>query len=205
MPDAPLTPASLDAAFVQSAAVWDGGPTPDRPEIALWGRSNVGKSSLLNRLVQRRGLAKVSATPGKTRLLNYFALAQPRPWYLVDLPGYGYAKVSQAQRAEFDRLVWGYLERRPTLHLLLLLVDLRLEPQASDLEVIDRLGAQGIPFALVFTKADKLSGQQGRAARAAYEAHLSPSWEQLPPTFVTSAESGAGAPELRAYLLSTLG
>ena len=95
---------SLDAAFVTSAPSWQQGPTDGRPEVALLGRSNVGKSSLLNRLVGHRGLAKVSATPGKTRLINYFAVAQPRPWYLVDLPGYGFAKVSQADRAAFDRM-----------------------------------------------------------------------------------------------------
>lgn len=203
-PQRPEASPRLDASFVLSAPAWNQGPPADRPEVALWGRSNVGKSSLLNRLVQRRGLAKVSATPGKTRLLNYFAIAQPRPWYLVDLPGYGYAKVSQTQRAEFDKMVWGYLERRTSLHLLLLLIDIRLEPQASDLAVIDRLGQQGIPFALVFTKADKLTAQHAKTARAVYADRLSAAWAELPPTYSTSAETGDGAAELLTYVLGTL-
>ena len=195
---------SLDAAFVTSAPSWQQGPTDGRPEVALLGRSNVGKSSLLNRLVGHRGLAKVSATPGKTRLINYFAVAQPRPWYLVDLPGYGFAKVSQADRAAFERMVWDYLERRTTLHLLLLLIDIRHAPQASDLAVIDRLGQQGIPFAIAFTKADKLSPQKTREATAAYAKTLRATWAELPPNFTTSAETGAGVDGLLDYLSHTL-
>jgi GTP-binding protein len=192
------------ASFVMSASVWNGGPAPDRPEVALLGRSNVGKSSLLNRLVGHRSLAKVSATPGKTRLLNYFSVAEPKPWYLVDLPGYGFAKRSKTEREGYAQLIWGYLSKRETLFNLLLLIDSRLEPQALDLAMIEQLAEAGVPFTLVFTKADKLSTSQLRQSVDRFMAVLAPNWEELPQHVVTSASSGLGIDSLRAFLTEHL-
>lgn len=194
------------ASFVKSSTLVSQLPEPDRPEVAVIGRSNVGKSSLINALVQQAGLAKTSQTPGKTRTFNHFRIQGPGQWdwYLVDLPGYGYAKVSLADRAQFQRVLWQYLQQRPNLLTLLLLIDLRLEPQALDRQFIDQLGQHQVPFTLVFTKADKLSTTQQTRNRAAYEHHLAQTWAELPPMLATSAQTGAGLPELRQHLAGIL-
>lgn len=173
-------------------------PPATLPEVAFIGRSNVGKSSLINALVQRKELAKTSGTPGKTQLINHFSVAER--WYLVDLPGYGYAQVSQARRKQFEDLIWGYLERRTTLLVLLVLIDLRHAPLSNDLEFLERVGTAGIPFAIVFTKADKLSASQREGALHRYHETLAQTWEPLPTTYVTSSETGYGIDTLWKYL-----
>lgn len=172
-------------------------PPANVPEFACIGRSNVGKSSLINMLVGRKGLAKTSGTPGKTRLINHFNLNNK--FYLVDLPGYGYAKVSQKERAEFQKMIWDYLLKREQLVSLLLLIDFRHEPLAIDQEFIHNLGEAGVPFALVFTKADKLSKTQQDKMLALHKRTLLRSWQELPPVFITSAETRQGRAEILNY------
>ena len=165
------------------------------------GRSNVGKSSLINRLTGHGKLAKTSGTPGKTQLINHFLINDD--WYLVDLPGYGYAKVSQREREKWQQMIRMYLRKRETLVCCLVLLDSRLPPQPVDLDFMRYLGEQGIPFVIVFTKADKQSGAKTEAGVEAYKAHLLETWEELPPTFVTSSESGLGRDELLAFIGDT--
>lgn len=169
-------------------------PKDALPDIAFIGRSNVGKSSLINMLTGRPGLAKVSGTPGKTRLINHFTVDDA--WYLVDLPGYGYARTSKTVRGEFSRLITDYVLRCEKMHYLFVLVDIRLEPQRIDLKFIEMLGEHGVPFGIVFTKADKLSKVQRQKSVERYQATLSEQWEELPPMVVTSSERGAGRDEL---------
>ena len=165
-------------------------PKDDLKDIAFIGRSNVGKSSLINMLTARAGLAKVSGTPGKTRLINHFRINDA--WYLVDLPGYGYARVSKSERGEFSKLITDYVFRSEKMHFLFVLVDSRLEPQAIDLRFIRLLGEHGIPFGIVFTKCDKLSANQTESNIARYRRTLLESWEELPPIFRTSSEKRQG-------------
>lgn len=165
-------------------------PKDDLRDIAFIGRSNVGKSSLINMLTGRTGLAKVSGTPGKTRLINHFRIDDA--WYLVDLPGYGYARTSKSQRDDFSKLITDYVLRCEKLHFLFVLVDARLEPQAIDLRFIRMLGENGVPFGIVFTKTDKLSKAQTERSLARYRVTLSEEWEELPPMFVTSSARGTG-------------
>lgn len=164
-------------------------PDHDREEFAFIGRSNVGKSSLINMLVQRP-VAKVSGTPGKTRLINHFLINDE--WYLVDLPGYGYARVSKDVRSGFSRLITDYVTKSRRLHYLFVLIDSRLEPQRIDLEFITMLGERGIPFGLVFTKSDKLSATRLKRSLDRYRQVLSEQWEELPAIFVSSSEKGIG-------------
>ena len=171
---------------------------PCLPEYAFIGRSNVGKSSLINMLTRHSSLAKTSSTPGKTQLINHFLINEA--WHLVDLPGYGYAKVSKTSRTKFAGIITDYISRREELTLLFVLVDSRLEPQAIDLEFINRLGSAGVPFALVFTKTDKLGTGALQRNLAHYKEVLAETWEELPLMFVTSAESGAGRDELLNYI-----
>jgi GTP-binding protein len=173
-------------------------PQSNLPEYAFVGRSNVGKSSLINMLTRHGGLAKTSSTPGKTQLINHFLINGT--WHLVDLPGYGYAKVSKASRSRFAATLTGYISRREAMTLLFVLVDSRLKPQAIDLDFINRMGAGGVPFALVFTKADKLGKEALQRNITHYKKVLSETWEELPPFFATSAESGAGRDELLSYI-----
>lgn len=173
-------------------------PANDRREFAFIGRSNVGKSSLINMLTQRPGLAKVSGTPGKTRLINHFVINSE--WALVDLPGYGYAKVSRKERSGFSGLITNYILNRENLYYLFVLVDARLEPQKIDLEFIRFLGGHGVPFGIVFTKADKLSKAQLDRSMGAYKTTLSEEWEELPQFFVTSAEKGRGRDEILDFI-----
>lgn len=173
-------------------------PSDSLRDIAFIGRSNVGKSSLINMLTGRNGLAKVSGTPGKTRLINHFRIDDA--WYLVDLPGYGYARTSKSQRNEFSKLITDYVLRCEKMHYLFVLVDARLEPQKIDLHFIEMLGMNGIPFGIVFTKADKLSKTQLARNVGRYREVLSEQWEELPPMLVTSSERGTGRDELLEFI-----
>ena len=186
------------AEYIVSSARVEQCPEGNMPEFAFIGRSNVGKSSLINMLTGRSGLAKTSATPGKTMLINHFLINGQ--WHIVDLPGYGYAKRGQQQREELRRMITGYILRREQMMNLFLLIDARHEPQRIDLEFITWLGENGIPFSIVFTKADKLSKSKLAANVRTYLSRLSEEWEELPPHFVTSSETKQGKEELLGYI-----
>jgi GTP-binding protein len=176
-------------------------PQEDIPEFAFIGRSNVGKSSLINMLADHKGLAKVSGTPGKTRLLNHFKVESivnktSATWFLVDLPGYGFAKLSKEQRAKFEGLIESYLQNREDLALTFVLIDSRLEPQKIDVEFMNWLGDNEVSFIILFTKIDKLSKAQLVNNLAAYQKALSGSWAELPLIIPTSAETKAGREEI---------
>lgn len=173
-------------------------PDSRLPEYAFIGRSNVGKSSLINMLTQRKGLAMTSQKPGKTQLINHFLINQE--WHLVDLPGYGFARVGQSNRERLKTIIEDYILEREQLTSLFILLDCRHKPQKIDLEFIEWAGENGVPFALVFTKADKLS--KGRLASniEVYKQKLLESWEELPPIFITSSEAKEGREELLAYI-----
>ena len=173
-------------------------PDDNLHEFAFIGRSNVGKSSLINMLTGRKGLAKVSATPGKTRLINHFCINNS--WYLVDLPGYGYARVSKSQRGEFSKIILDYVLKCRKMHFLFVLIDSRLEPQAIDLKFIEMLGENGVPFGLIFTKSDKLSASQLKRSVERFAKTLSEQWEELPPMLTTSSEKGAGRDEVLEFI-----
>lgn len=177
-------------------------PADGRPEFAFIGRSNVGKSSLINMLTNHKGLAKVSGTPGKTRLINHFLINDE--WYLVDLPGYGYAKASKSVRSGFSQIILDYIDNRPEMVCLLVLIDSRLEPQKIDVEFINLMGEKQIPFALVFTKADKLTQNQLDSNLARYRRFLKQSWEELPPMLVSSSEKKAGREEILSFIDSCI-
>jgi GTP-binding protein len=187
-----------DAVFQCSSSRSGQCPADGLPEFAFIGRSNVGKSSLVNMLTGRRGLAKVSGTPGKTRLINHFRINDA--WYLVDLPGYGYARVSKSERSGFSKIILDYIANRPGLVCLFVLIDSRLEPQKIDVEFLRLLGKNRIPFALIFTKADKLTANQSESSLARYRRFLRTEWEQLPPMLVSSAEKGAGREEILDFI-----
>lgn len=183
--------------FISSPSV-EKCPEGERREYAFIGRSNVGKSSLINRLLGRKGLAMTSSTPGKTMLLNYFLVNDE--WFVVDLPGYGYARRSKEDRVRLERMIKGYVARREQMTNLFVLVDIRHAPQRIDLEFMEWLGENGIPFAIVFTKLDKLTSTAVKRARQHYCEVLSESWEELPPMFSTSSEDGRGRIELLNYI-----
>ena len=186
------------ASFVTSSARISQLPAPEYPEYAFIGRSNVGKSSLINMLVSRKGLAKISGSPGKTQTINHFLVNES--WYLVDLPGYGYARVSQKMRDQWDKLFTSYITLRENLILLFVLIDGRHEPMATDLAFMERLALNGVPFARVFTKTDKLSATAAEKNRAVHDSVMLRTWESLPPTFVTSAASGEGRDRILDYI-----
>ncbi len=173
-------------------------PKDDLRDIAFIGRSNVGKSSLINMLTARPGLAKVSATPGKTRLINHFRINDA--WYLVDLPGYGYARTSKQMRGAFAKIITDYILRCEKMHYLFVLIDIRLEPQKIDMEFIRMLGENGIPFGLIFTKADKLSAAQRRHSIERFSTALAEEWEELPAMIVSSSEKRMGREEILAKI-----
>ncbi|MDY5859012.1 MAG: ribosome biogenesis GTP-binding protein YihA/YsxC [Porphyromonas sp.] len=173
-------------------------PETDLPEYAFIGRSNVGKSSLINMLTQHKGLAMTSQKPGKTQLINHFLINEE--WHLVDLPGYGYARVGQANRERLKAIIEDYILERRQLTSLFILLDCRHEPQKIDLEFIEWAGENGVPFSLVFTKADKLSRGRLAANIEAYKERLLETWEELPPIFVTSSEERLGRDELLGYI-----
>lgn len=173
-------------------------PTGSLPEYAFIGRSNVGKSSLINMLTGRNGLAKTSATPGKTLLINHFLVNNE--WYIVDLPGYGYASRGKEIREQLARMIKSYIMKREQMVNLFVLVDSRHKPQKIDLEFITWLGENGVPFSLVFTKLDKLGNQAGLRNVEEYKQALTEQWEELPPVFVTSSVDGRGRDELLDYI-----
>lgn len=177
-------------------------PKDELKDIAFIGRSNVGKSSLVNMLTNNNGLAKVSGTPGKTKLINHFLINDS--WYLVDLPGYGYARVSKTARGEFSKLILDYVLKCEKMHFLFVLVDSRLEPQKIDLRFIELLGQNGIPFGIIFTKADKLSQAQLNRNVKAYKQTLAEQWEELPPIFISSSEKGTGREEIITFIEEAL-
>ncbi|MBD2751369.1 ribosome biogenesis GTP-binding protein YihA/YsxC [Spirosoma validum] len=186
------------AEFFVSNSDPDKCPKPDRPEYAFIGRSNVGKSSLINMLTGRSALAKISGKPGKTQLINHFII--DNEWYLVDLPGYGYAQVSKTEREKFAALIDGYLTSRPNLLCIFVLVDSRIEPQKLDLDFMTNLGERGLPFVIVFTKTEKLSSVKLQAALETYRAKLLESWEEAPQFFVTSAVTAVGREDILAFI-----
>ena len=190
------------AEFVSSYADVRKCPAPDKPEFAFIGRSNVGKSSLINMLTQRKQLAKTSVKPGKTQTINHFIMNNA--WYLVDLPGYGYASVSKDKRAGFGKIIEQYVLQRENLHCLFILIDARLEPQKIDLEFIQWSGSKEIPLALVFTKADKLKKNDLHKNLSRYESTLLQTWEELPPIIVTSATEKTGRSELLTFIGNAL-
>jgi GTP-binding protein len=199
---------NLTATFVKSSPKWQDCPEPSIPEYAFVGRSNVGKSSLINMLTGRKELAKTSGKPGKTQLINHFSIAHPgdkgRPsWYLVDLPGYGYAKVSKTTRAKFQALINPYLTKRTNLMCTFVLIDLRHEPQPIDIEFMESLGVKGIPFTMIFTKADKLKPAMLESNVATYNSEMLKTWEELPPQFITSSEKGLGRDDVLDFISST--
>lgn len=192
----------MKALFVKSSVQLSQLPSSEIPEFAFIGRSNVGKSSLINTLTSSKGLAKTSGSPGKTQAINHFIINDK--WHLVDLPGYGFAKVSQATRAEWESLMKSYFLNRTQLITTFVLIDIRLEPQKNDLDFIEFLGTNGVPFSIVFTKADKLTPNQALKKANDYKASLLKTWEELPPVFVTSATNRTGKDELLQYIQGLL-
>ena len=187
------------ATFVVSNTKVSALPLPDMPEYAFIGRSNVGKSSLINMLVNQQGLAKTSQKPGKTQLINHFLIN--KNWHLVDLPGYGYAKVSKTTKAKFQQFITDYFESREQLICAFVLVDIRHEPQKIDTEFIEYLGESEIPFCIVFTKADKLGKTHIHKHVEAYKKNLlANDWAEMPQYFITSAESALGKEEILTYI-----
>lgn len=190
------------AGFVNSHTDVSRCPADGRPEFAFIGRSNVGKSSLINMLTGRAGLAKTSSKPGKTLLINHFLINEQ--WYIVDLPGYGYAQVSVAQRDKLYQMITRYVQQRESLYCLFVLIDSRLKPQQIDLDFIDFLGEEGIPFALVFTKSDKVSQAELKKNLTVFQEKMLENWEELPPFFLTSSAKKRGREELLDYIGSIL-
>ena len=184
--------------FVISAPTVSKCPSDTKPEYAFIGRSNVGKSSLINMLCNHKNLAKTSATPGKTLLINYFIINNE--WYLVDLPGYGFAKRSKSVQQKITNMITSYILQREQLINTFVLVDIRHEQQKIDREFIDWLGQSNVPFAIIFTKADKLGPVRARQNAEAWMRKLSDTWDELPPYFVTSSETKAGRDEVLGYI-----
>jgi len=186
------------AEFVISNTDLEKCPKERIPEYAFIGRSNVGKSSLINMLTTRKSLAKTSGRPGKTQLINHFKINDN--WFLVDLPGYGYARVSKKDRAIFAKFIYDYLEKRENLICTFVLVDSRHEPQKIDMMFMEWLGRKGIPFVIVFTKMDKLSSSQLNKNISKYTTEMLKTWEEVPQTFRSSAESGLGQLEILNFI-----
>ena len=188
----------VEAKFLMSNSEYSKCPKPDKPEYAFIGRSNVGKSSLINSLVQKKDLAKTSQVPGKTQLINHFSINQQ--WYLVDLPGYGYAKVSKTEREKFEKMIIDYLSLRSNLVCTFVLIDVRHEPQKIDLAFMETLGEKGIPFYIVFTKADKLSPTAVGKNVEAYIEKMQETWDEVPQYFVSSSVNGTGRNDILAEI-----
>lgn len=190
------------ALFIKSSRKWQDCPEPIIPEYAFIGRSNVGKSSLINAMMNQKDLAKTSQTPGKTQLINHFLVNEE--WYLTDLPGYGYAKVSKSQRKDFEKLITNYILNRNNLVNLFVLIDIRHQPQKIDLEFMKWCGESGIPFSIVFTKSDKLKGVKAIEKNTSeYKNTLLEQWEKLPESYITSAEKKEGTNEILDFIEST--
>ena len=173
-------------------------PDSDRPEIVFSGRSNVGKSSLINMLCNRKGLAKTSATPGKTLLINHFIINNE--WYLVDLPGYGFAKRSKTVQKKLDQMITSYILQREQLVNTFVLIDIRHDPMKIDTDFINWLGESSVPFSIIFTKADKLGPVKAKQNAGKWMAALKDQWEELPPYFITSSEKRTGKDEVLTYI-----
>lgn len=186
--------ALITAKFITSNTDFTQCPPARFPEFAFIGRSNVGKSSLINSLTFQKGLAKTSQTPGKTQLINHFIINDK--WYLVDLPGYGYAKVSKEKRRDFEKMIFDYLLHRENLTCLYILIDVRLKPQTVDLAFMNRMVEEQVPFQIAFTKADKISQKQVTDNVALYKKTLLETWETLPEIFITSAEKHVGREDI---------
>ena len=187
-----------EAQFVVSNTDVSKCPEPNKPEYAFIGRSNVGKSSLINKLTNKKSLAKTSGKPGKTRLINHFLINNE--WYLVDLPGYGFAKVPEKERKKWEKYIQNYILKRSNLYCLFVLIDSRHEPQRVDLEFMEWLGISEIPFSIVFTKTDKLKPEELEKNLKFYEEKMLETWEVMPGYFVSSAESGYGNKEILDFI-----
>lgn len=189
-----------EARFIVSNSDVKKCPKPDRPEYAFIGRSNVGKSSLINRLTNKKSLAKISGNPGKTRLINHYLINNE--WYLVDLPGYGYAKVPMNERKKWEKFLKKYILQRENLYCLFVLVDSRHEAQTPDLEFMEWLGVSEIPFSIIFTKTDKLRPEELEANLKAYEKKIFEKWEVMPGYFVSSSQTGFGTEQILDFIES---
>lgn len=186
------------ATFVSSFTALNRLPKPVMPEFAFIGRSNVGKSSLINMLCGRKGLAKISSTPGKTQTINHYLINQN--WYLVDLPGYGYAKTSKKLKQEWQGFTYDYLKKRENLFCTFVLIDIRLEPQANDIQFMEWLAVNKIPFCMIFTKSDKLTPNHTIQHVARYKEFMLETWSELPEIFISSAEKGIGKEQILFYI-----
>lgn len=191
---------NLSPEFIKSASKWTECPEPTMPEYAFIGRSNVGKSSLINMLAEKKDLAKTSGTPGKTQLINVFQMQNS--WYLTDLPGYGYARVSKTKRGQFEKMITNYLTERKNLINTFVLIDCRIPPQKIDLEFMEWLGESQIPFSMVFTKIDKISSAALQKALLNYKKEMLKTWESMPQVFTTSSSSRIGRMELLNFISS---
>lgn len=195
--------------FVKSSAHPRECPLMDKPEYAFIGRSNVGKSSLINMIVGRLSMAKISSTPGKTQLINHFEINTPKKgdddnsWYLTDLPGFGYAKVSKKDRVKWERTSKQFLEGRTNLMCTMMLIDSRLKPQKVDLEFMAYMGETGLPFVIVYTKVDKLNKAEKAKFLSDYQEEMLKQWSKMPPVFVTSSETKEGREELLNFFEQT--
>lgn len=187
-----------DARFIISNTDVKKCPRPDKPEYAFIGRSNVGKSSLINMLTRRKSLAKISGKPGKTRLINHFLINDE--WYLVDLPGYGYAKIGKTEREKWEKSFRNYILKRENLYCLFVLIDSRHEPQPIDLEFMEWLGLSQIPFAIIFTKTDKLKPGELEKNIENYKVKMHEQWETMPPWLLSSAATGEGREQILQYI-----
>ncbi|MGV3530133.1 MAG: ribosome biogenesis GTP-binding protein YihA/YsxC [Flavisolibacter sp.] len=192
----------IQGTYLISSPSLDKCPPADRPEYAFIGRSNVGKSSLINALTNKKELAKVSSSPGKTQMINHFDITSNDrlPWYIVDLPGYGFAKVSQSQRKNWKKMIADYVQKRENLITLFLLIDSRISPQKIDLDFVNQLGAWQIPFNLAFTKADKVTQKEVAKNVHAFLEEMKKTWEELPLHFVTSATKRTGIKQMLAFI-----
>ncbi len=190
------------AIFVKSSSSISGCPKLDLPEYAFIGRSNVGKSSLINMLCNHRGLAKTSVKPGKTRLINHFLINEN--WHLVDLPGYGYAKVSKDMRKTFDKMLFDYLVKRENLYCVFVLIDSRIPPQDNDLTFVNRLGELQIPMAIVFTKTDKSSQREVAQNTQLFKNEMLKNWEEVPPCFYVSSLTGKGKEDILDFIEASM-
>jgi GTP-binding protein len=192
----------LNAKFIKSCTTLENCPADNKPEFAFIGRSNVGKSSLINLLTNNKNMAKTSQKPGKTQLINHFLINDS--WYLVDLPGYGYAKTSKTLRETFDVMIKEYLKKRENMYCVFVLVDSNIPPQQKDLEFLTWLGKNEVPFALVFTKADRLTLNKLNASIAAFKKEMLREWEFIPEHFITSSVSSLGKEEILGFIDSVL-
>ena len=187
-----------EARFVVSNTDVKKCPPPNKPEYAFIGRSNVGKSSLINRLTNKKTLAKISGKPGKTRLINHYLINEE--WYLVDLPGYGYAEVPKKERLKWEQFLKRYILQRENLYCLFVLVDSRHEPQKPDLDFMEWLGISEVPFTIIFTKIDKLKPEELKANLKKYEEKMFETWETMPGYYISSAETGDGTTEILDFI-----